>query len=205
MIFGLKNIEVELAYLLNHDIDTPTSLIGKKMVPILQYQEQAPMPESLDIISFIDQLSLPKVITIATPNTSLQHWLNESRDYTYRLCMPRWVKAPLPEFATPDAQNYFINKKTETIGSFPSNIQKSVSLKEQANTHLKQLDNLIPGAQPINTNITLDDFHLFAQLKSLSIVDGLIYPDKVEEYRHYFSEITKYLLTITSLSHNDRS
>ncbi len=36
MIFGLKNIPVELNVLQNDDEATPTRMIGQKMVPILQ-------------------------------------------------------------------------------------------------------------------------------------------------------------------------
>ena len=36
MIFGLKNIPVELHVLLNDDAETPTRMVGQKQVPILQ-------------------------------------------------------------------------------------------------------------------------------------------------------------------------
>ncbi|STF72102.1 glutaredoxin [Escherichia coli] len=35
MIFGLKNIPVELHVLLNDDAETPTRMVGQKQVPIL--------------------------------------------------------------------------------------------------------------------------------------------------------------------------
>ena len=34
MIFGLKNIPVELHVLLNDDAETPTRMVGQKQVPI---------------------------------------------------------------------------------------------------------------------------------------------------------------------------
>ncbi|CAN0552088.1 unnamed protein product, partial [Ectocarpus sp. 8 AP-2014] len=36
MVFGLKGITHDLAYLSNDDIETPTAMVGKKMVPILE-------------------------------------------------------------------------------------------------------------------------------------------------------------------------
>lgn len=36
MILGLKNIPHDLAFLSNDDVETPTSMVGKKMVPILE-------------------------------------------------------------------------------------------------------------------------------------------------------------------------
>lgn len=36
MIFGLKGIAHDLAFLSNDDVETPSSMMGKKMVPILE-------------------------------------------------------------------------------------------------------------------------------------------------------------------------
>lgn len=54
MIFGLKNLPVEVKALLNDDEKTPTSMVGKKVVPILQKQDGSFMPESMDIVQYID-------------------------------------------------------------------------------------------------------------------------------------------------------
>ena len=53
---GLKNVKHNLVWLLNDDVATPTSLIGKKMVPIFQPQGTSgpSVGESLDIIKLID-------------------------------------------------------------------------------------------------------------------------------------------------------
>lgn len=45
MIFGLKNIPVELNVLQNDDEATPTRMIGQKMVPILQKDDSRYLPE----------------------------------------------------------------------------------------------------------------------------------------------------------------
>lgn len=54
LAFGLKNIKHEVRFLANDDTSTPTSLIGKKAVPILELPGTLVMPESLDIIAKID-------------------------------------------------------------------------------------------------------------------------------------------------------
>lgn len=55
LAFGLKNIKYSLVYLANDDIATPTSLVGKKVVPIFEMpSKNIIMPESLDIIAKID-------------------------------------------------------------------------------------------------------------------------------------------------------
>jgi len=54
MIFGLKNISFELVMLASDDSETPTKMVGQKMLPILQKEDGSYMPESLDIVSYID-------------------------------------------------------------------------------------------------------------------------------------------------------
>ncbi len=54
MIFGLKNIPVELHVLLNDDAETPTRMVGQKQVPILQKDDSRYMPESMDIVHYVD-------------------------------------------------------------------------------------------------------------------------------------------------------
>lgn len=56
MIFGLKNIPVELHVLLNDDAETPTRMVGQKQVPILQKDDSRYMPESMDIVHYVDKL-----------------------------------------------------------------------------------------------------------------------------------------------------
>ena len=50
MIFGLKNLPVELVVMLNDDEETPQRLIGQKMAPVLQKKDGSAMPESMEIV-----------------------------------------------------------------------------------------------------------------------------------------------------------
>ena len=55
MIFSLKNLPVELVVLANDDEATPIGLVGKKVVPILVKEDGTAMPESLDIVHYVDE------------------------------------------------------------------------------------------------------------------------------------------------------
>ena len=48
MIFGLKNIPVELHVLLNDDAETPTRMVGQKQVPILQKDDRISFTMSIN-------------------------------------------------------------------------------------------------------------------------------------------------------------
>ena len=192
MIFGIKNLDFDLVTLLNDDEQTPISMVGVKMVPILEKQTGKYMPESMDIVYYIDANYGKQKVIEAKNNSEIADWLDQSRDYLYNLAMPRWVKSDLEEFKTNASVNYFIKKKENYIGSFEENLADSPRLINMANNHLQQLEQILTNNDYLKENkITEDDVHLFAILRSLSIVKGLKYPEKVDKYRKSLSTLSK--------------
>ena len=203
MIFGLKNLPIEVVYLLNDDEDTPIKMIGQKMVPILQKftdnsdkpdidqsdvaalfkDESCYMAESLDIVKYIDQKFPKQILDYNLQNSNLAIWFNEIAEILYPLTMPRWAKAALPEFATANAIAYFTKKKQAYIGDFEQHLENSEKYIERANRKLKELNNIIISDNSVNNKLSLDDINLFALLRSLSIVKNLEYPEKIDVYR----------------------
>jgi glutaredoxin 2 len=182
MIFGMKQIPFELVTLLNDDEATPMRMIGQKMVPILETPDGQFMPESMDIVRFIDAMD-GRPILAPGGDPALTRWLEEARSYVSPLAMPRWVESPLEEFATESAREYFIRKKEAMKGPFATLRARTPELLEQANDHLKQLDGLLQNADTVHEVLSEDDIHLFATLRSLSIVKGMHYSEKLDSYR----------------------
>ena len=194
MLLGFKNINFDLVTLLNDDEQTPVKMIGQKMVPILQKPDGSFLPESLDIISYLDALpDFGKPVVSSSKNDKrLKEWFEESRLPTYKLAMPRWVRMGLEEFATPSAVTYFVNKKEKMIGSFKENMDCSNELIEEIQKPLEKLESFI-AAKPFfwGETLNLDDFHVFASLRSLSSVRNLIFPEKINEYMISMEKKTK--------------
>ncbi len=191
MIFGLKDIPVEVKTLLNDDEETPITLIGKKMLPILVKNNNEALPESLDIIAYVDGLSEfgEPIVKASRGNEMLKQWLQDVRNYHYALAMPRWVKMELPEFATSSAIQYFTHKKENSIGPFAENLQKTSDLLAQANDHLLVLEDLISeGPYFWGDELTLDDFHVFSSLRCLTTTKGVKFPGKIDRYMNNLSE-----------------
>lgn len=189
MIFGLKHLPFELIMLLNDDEATPISMVGKKMVPILQKDDATFMPESMDIVHYIDQLNNAPIL--ANPTTlPISVWLKTINDYLSRLLMPRYAQANLAEFATVAARQYYIHKKEALIGSFDVCLIKSPALIETVNRDLQVLDKLIVTKEACNGALSVDDIHLFAVLRGLSIVKGIKYPAQVEAYRQNMAQLS---------------
>ncbi|MEM7647410.1 MAG: glutaredoxin 2, partial [Pseudomonadota bacterium] len=161
MIFGIKNVPLELETLLNDDEETPISMIGKKMLPILQKEDGSFLPESLDIIKFIDEdprYGSP-VVGPSKNDPELIDWLKGVREYHYGLAMPRWIQMDLEEFKTPAAIQYFTDKKELSIGPFADNMEKTQVFLLIANEHLAKLEKLIVGSRYFwGSELTLDDF-----------------------------------------------
>lgn len=189
MIFGLKDVPVTLVPVLNDDVETPTKLVGRKVVPILEKEDGTPMPESMDIVRYIDGTYKGGPLLDGPQNPAIAAWL-ENRPYASKLTMPRWVQCDLPEFKTDSARRWFKEKKEEAIGSFDEHLKRSEEYIKQSEEDLQKLDSLIQSKGAVNGAPSEDDVHLFAALRSQTIVKGLRFPHKVAEYLENMSALT---------------
>jgi glutaredoxin 2 len=189
MIFALTQTPYALITLLNDDEETPIRMVGKKVVPILEKEDGSFMPESMDIVHYVDGLGATSVLR-TEEHTTLALWCNQARNYLYALAMPRWVRAPLAEFATQSARAYFIKKKEAMIGSFDDALRQSDAWIDQANSHLHLLDGLLETDR-LDAGVSEYDIHLFAVLRGLSIVRGIVYPPQVDAYRTHMAHRTQ--------------
>ncbi len=187
MIFGLKDLPVRLVTLLSDDEATPISMIGKKMAPILQKDDGSYMPESMDIVHYVDNLDGKPVLTGKT-NPAVGEWLQYAGSYTNKLLLPRFANADFEEFATDNARHYFTSKKQATIGDFNALLADSADLIAQLEEDLQTLSALVQSAEAVNGILSEDDIHLFPLLRSLSIVAGVTLPDNVEAYRNRMAQ-----------------
>lgn len=180
-IFGFKNIAFDLVILLNDDEATPTRMIGKKMAPILEHDGRY-LAESMDIVGYIDGLSGERVLSGAV-NPAVAQWNSDASGPLFSLALPRWAAADLEEFSTTSARAYFTRNKERMIGSFEEHMAASLDYIAQLNRHLLVLEPLIQSSDAVNGELSEDDVHLFATLRSMSIVRGIEYPPAVEAYR----------------------
>jgi glutaredoxin 2 len=190
MIFGLKNIPVELNVLLNDDEATPTRMIGQKMAPILQKDDSRYLPESMDIVHYVDKLNGKPLLT-GKQNPALDAWLRKVNGYVNRLLIPRFAKSPFDEFATPEARAYFVAKKEAAIGNFAEHMAHSAGLIKKISDDLRALDKLIVQPNGVNGELSDDDIHLFPLLRNLTIVAGINWPTRVADYRDNMAKQTQ--------------
>lgn len=186
MIFGLKQTAVELVILMNDDEATPIRMIGKKMAPILQDADQY-LAESMDIVAHIDGRSGAKILS-GPNNPALAQWNKDVTSPLYSLAIPRWAVSDFEEFSTPAARDYFTRNKERMLGSFEGHLAASPDYIASLNQQLLALEPLIQSPDAVNGELSEDDIHLFATLRSMSIVRGIVYPPAVEAYRVRMAE-----------------
>ena len=190
MIFGLKNIPVELNVLLSDDVDTPTRMIGQKMAPILQKDDSRYLPESLDIVHYVDKLD-HKLLLTGKRNPAIEEWLRKVNGYVNRLLIPRFAKSAFDEFSTPKARAYFVEKKEAAIGDFAEHLSHSAGLIKNISDDLLRLDKLIVQPNAVNGELSEDDIHLCPLLRNLTLVAGVNWPARVADYRDNMAKQTQ--------------
>ncbi|MDM2737336.1 glutaredoxin 2 [Citrobacter sp. Ct235] len=190
MIFGLKNIPVELNVLANDDDETPTRMIGQKMVPILQKDDSRYLPESMDIVHYVDKLDDKPLLT-GKKNPAIDEWLRKVNSYANHLLLPRFAKSAFDEFSTPSARKYFTEKKEAMIGSFADHLAHSAGLTKKISDDLRALDKLIVQPNGVNGELSEDDIQLFPLLRNLTLVAGINWPTRVADYRDNMAKQTQ--------------
>ncbi|EES6261467.1 TPA: glutaredoxin 2 [Shigella sonnei] len=190
MIFGLKNIPVELHVLLNDDAETPTRMVGQKQVPILQKDGSRYMPESMDIVHYVDKLDGKPLLT-GKRSPAIEEWLRKVNGYANKLLLPRFAKSAFDEFSTPAARKYFVDKKEASAGNFADLLAHSDGLIKNISDDLRALDKLIVKPNAVNGELSEDDIQLFPLLRNLTLVAGINWPSRVADYRDNMAKQTQ--------------
>lgn len=180
---GLKSLPVEIKYILEDDIETPTKMIGKQMVPILEYEAGKFMPESLDIVKYLDA-NFGDPIFIEVQNPKIATWIDDNFGRVNEYVMPRFAEMNFPEFETASARNMYITRHEERIGqSFAELFKKSFDYKTAMEAELAKLTELIDLTRvQDHQKYSLDDIILFPLLRALTCVKDLAFPKVVKEY-----------------------
>lgn len=181
MIFGLKDVACEIITLPNDDEETPTRLIGKKMLPVLVTESGDAIGESLDIVKYIDEIYGTPVLTVPD-DSAIDVWMEEATNLIFPLAIPRWASSDFEEFRQDAARQYFVNKKETIFGSFPRLLAQTETMVTEINVKLAILDELLAQQESVTGHFSLTDIRLFPLLRSLSSVKGISWPPRVHEW-----------------------
>ncbi|CAN8064923.1 unnamed protein product [Agarophyton chilense] len=114
-LLGLKKVKYNLMWLASDDERTPTSLVGRKIVPIFQPQgaHGPSQDESMDICAAIDsdaRYRPPGLLKRASGRIDLSQWIDDLDVTMRRLPLVRFVRAPLLKVVFADGRESFMTK-----------------------------------------------------------------------------------------------
>jgi glutaredoxin 2 len=189
VMMGLKRVQHNLIFLLNHDEATPIGLVGAKQVPILQLPGQKAMAESMDIVKYIDtNYGDEPILKPSSGREDLKAWINASNETFHHLTHPRAHQTHFAEFALKEARDYYKSKKEKSFGPFEEALHETSHLVEKANQFLIELAPMFHSNRTFNEELSYDDIDLFGRLRGLTIVKGLQWPQKLREFIDYYSK-----------------
>lgn len=186
MIFGVKNQPVELSVIMEGDVETPTRMVGKKVVPILEKDDGSYMPESMDIVHYVDGLQGEKVAA-AQPDEAIVAWTKAASGSIFKLAVPRFTRADFAELATPAAREAYTQREIKAFGDLDALLAQTPSLVADIVARLQEIE---PYLSQFRT-VTTTDFILFPLLNSLAIVKDLPFSPACRAYLQTVSAQSK--------------
>jgi glutaredoxin 2 len=96
MTAALKRRHLQEAVVLDDDTETMFSLVGKRVIPILVKDDGTAMPESMDMVRYVDGLG--EAVLTGAERPEIAAWTDRVVSKTAPLTMPRYPLLALPEF-----------------------------------------------------------------------------------------------------------
>ena len=172
LLRGLKKLDLPVQVVLENDVETPTRLVGRKKVPILQKADGSAMPESMDIVRYLDGQFAPPILT-AAERPEIDAWSEHASGLIFRLAVPRITRGDFAELATLEARAAYIEREIRAFGDLEALLAATPELLAELAPLLAELDAMIPAP---DSELGESDIRLFPLLVMLSIVKDVRLP-----------------------------
>lgn len=184
MAIALKKEPVKLSIIMEGDVETPTRLVGKKVVPILRKNDGSHMTESLDIVRYIDAINGP--VFSGQVKTEIDEWIKDAWPVALRLFIPRFTQGDFPELSTPESREAYRQREEEAFGDLNVLMGNTPQLVKEISPKLRALEPLLLQRDKTDIN----DIVLWPLLRCLSIVKALSFPPAVRDYANQLESQT---------------
>jgi len=182
---------------------TPTSLVGKKVAPIMLIPGQLVMNESLDIVKYFDErpeYGPTGAIKPKSDREDIKAWQKKVQTLLRLLHRPRYMLSPgFPEFQQADSRDYFVAghqlppyEKADWKANlsldqkwtlYKQAYESTPELLPDLNAALWELEQLIYSEYCCTEGgISMDDIDLAARLRSVTLVRGAQFGPKTVAY-----------------------
>lgn len=179
MGFGLLEVKYDSVVTQYDDEVTPVKLTGKKMLPIVEYDNGLAQNESLDLIKLQDKDSVLGWTKFEAEKESLNTLLDKIGSLVHNLAMPYWIWTP--EF-TESSRKYFQTKKEVKRGPFKNLVHKQKDFAETLNTLLTK--ELAPKIKTFyqGEDFTIMDIMIAAHLWGMYVVPEFRFEESIHNY-----------------------
>ncbi|WP_271274150.1 glutaredoxin 2 [Aliamphritea hakodatensis] len=193
-LLGIKNIPCEITYITVGDFPKhlQEQLTGTT-VPVLEDPANGILlQDSTEIIRYLDNLNGQPLLKNHQPGEAMTHWLSNMKPSTALLCYPRMPGLNLPELATMQAKAHFNNMISNRLGMpLPEALTLTEKILPRVSQQLKELSAIIdiPAYLQNCRPVSVDDLCAFAELRNLTMVETLSFPESVSAYLHKIAEV----------------
>ena len=190
MTAALKRKDLQEVVVLDDDTDTMVALAGKRVVPILVKDDGQPMLESMDMVRYIDHLGEPVLIGPERPEIAA--WEERVTPKAARLTQPRYPLLGLPEFDSAAALDHYHVRKRKALGDLVELRANTRRYVNELLPDLEEIDRMIESPRAVNGALSLDDVRVLPLLRSLAVVKGLQFPQRLRDYFKSMMTLTGY-------------
>uniref|UniRef100_A0A7S0A4D1 GST N-terminal domain-containing protein n=1 Tax=Pyrodinium bahamense TaxID=73915 RepID=A0A7S0A4D1_9DINO len=189
LVLGWRRLSYERVVYRYADVEGPTSLTGKKVLPVLEWSdrqgEQRRMRESVDIIRALDALEGPEsgIVLPKTGRKDLKTWQRRLRQVMHELTRPRLIHMPIGDFATHADVQYQMDKYIARGFDYEASLARTSELVPAVEQLLLEFEPLLLGDDSLNeAGWSWDDLYTLPSLRVLTCVAGLTWPARTLHY-----------------------
>ena len=180
MIAALKRKHLQEVVVLDDDTETMVALVGKRQIPILVKDDGEPMLESMAMVRYVDQLGEPALTGPERP--AIAAWEDQITPKAALLTQPRYLLLGLPEFGSVAALDHYQMRKRKALGDLVELRANTRRYIDELTPDLETVDRLVEYPQAINGALSMDDVRVLPVLRSLAVVKGLHFPQRLRTY-----------------------
>jgi glutaredoxin 2 len=190
MTAAIKRKDLQEVVVLDDDTDIMVALAGKRVVPILVKDDGQPMLESMDMVRYIDGLGEPVLTGPQRPEIAV--WEERITPKAARLTQPRYPLLGLPEFGSAAALDHYHVRKRKALGDLVELRANTRRYINELMPDLEAIDRMIENPRAVNGALSFDDVRVLPLLRSLAVVKGLRFPQRLRDYFESMMTLTGY-------------
>ena len=184
LMVGLKQLVVDIVVVSVSDLTTVVDFVGKNVRPVLQKQDGAYMMESLDIVSYLDQLSTP-ILTDTVIDADFETLCSSIlKDYV-ALTAPKFVSFCREFNCSADIQRYQQREEAFLGTSFADIVFSESEIVQRMTGVISEFDRYVVSDIP--QSITATELALFPYVYYLEQLTDVVLTPCLHRFQQMLS------------------